>query len=100
MKPGGACTILSWKPDPCFWVAKIKLILDASGNFFGQASLAQLGLRFSLFESSTYLGFGGVMGPHVSGVKKESVGPNRPRDAHDVGCCWGGPNATTNMYEL
>ena len=31
------------------------------------------------------------MEPHVSGVKKESVGPNKPRHAHDVGYCWGAP---------
>ena len=34
-------------------------------------------------------GFGGVLKPHMCGVKREIGGPNRPHDAHDAAGSWG-----------
>ena len=48
------------------------------GNFFGPASSAHLGPRFSLLDTSTYLGFWkGVGTSCVCGVKKAIGSPNR-----------------------
>ena len=53
--------------------------------FFGPASSAQLGLRFSLFDTSIYLGFCRGDGSSYMRCQPRNRGPDKPHDAHDVG---------------
>ena len=53
--------------------------------FFGPASSAQLGLRFSLFDISIYLGFCRGDGSSYMRCHQGNRGPDKPHDAHDAG---------------
>ena len=48
------------------------------------ASSARLGFRFQFGTPQYTQGFGGVLEPHICGVKKENGGPG-PMDAHYAG---------------
>ena len=55
-----------------------------------------------------HLGSGGVLKPHMCGVKREIGGPNRPHDAHDAGSlgaagrlkCAINPNTTLKIHAV
>ena len=86
--------------EACFWGSKIKVIFgrvfEASPHateccghvFFRPASSAQLGLRFTLLATSTYLEFWRGLEASYVGCQEGNWGPNKPRDAHDAGS-WG-----------
>ena len=60
---------------------------EGLGQFFGPASSAQVGLRFSFLETSTYLyGFGGVLEPHMC-VKTKLESQTGPMMLA-LGGCW------------
>ena len=78
------------KAMPCqeigFGGRKLRRFLDAVwGNFFGPASSAQLGLRFSLFDTSIYLWFCRGDGSLYMRCQQGHRGPDKPHDAHDAG---------------
>ena len=89
---------LSWKPwRRVFWVSKLKPFLDVFLKlpptlqdvwgmfFFRPASSAQLGLRFSLLATSTYLEFWRGLEASCVWCQEGNWGPKQAHDAHDAG---------------